>query len=100
MVISRKFKLHFFILIQISLLLLSPIVQAAPLAKIEVLSGFGIGKLLQQGTYHIIPVFVDFDFNLKNWTQAHNFNPPGLLEGVIEPFASYVIDPDSNVEAG
>jgi len=74
--------------------------KTSNLKAIEVLSGFGVAKLHQQGDYRTVPFFVDFDFNLKPLIQKKGINYPGLLQFVIEPFASYVFDPHNNAEFG
>lgn len=70
------------------------------LQGIEVLTGFGWAELKQQKDYHMYPLNVDFDFNLKKFTRKIGFNPPMLLQLQIEPFISGVTQPRSNVEAG
>lgn len=70
------------------------------LKGIEFLTGFGVAKLRQQSTYHVTPFFVDFDFDLKPLTKKISFNPPSLLQFVLEPFVSYVSSPDNNAEIG
>jgi len=74
--------------------------KTAGLKAIEVLSGFGLAKLEQQGDYHIVPLFVDFDFDLKPFIEKKGINDPGMLQFIIEPFASYVFDPYNNAEIG
>jgi len=70
------------------------------LEGIEFFTGFGWGKLLGKKDYHLTPFIVDFDFNLKPLTQKLNFNPRQLLQFQIEPFISFVSQPDNNVETG
>ena len=66
---------------------------------IELLTGFGTSDTSFQGKYQMIPVFVDFDFNIKTLPLLKKYLP-GMLEFVLEPFAFGVFKPDSNAEAG
>jgi len=70
------------------------------LAGIEFLTGFGVAKLEEKGSYHVIPFLVDLDFNLKPLTKKINIDPASLIQGVIEPFVSYVSAPENNAEIG
>lgn len=70
------------------------------LAAIEFLSGFGRGDLVRKPDYKLIPFLIGFDFDLKPLTKNLNFNPPQLLQFQIEPFISYCLEPDSNIETG
>jgi len=70
------------------------------LEGIELFTGFGWGKLRRKGNYHLTPFMVDFDFNLKPLTKKFNFNPSQLLQFQIEPFISFVSQPDTNIEIG
>ncbi|TAM42456.1 acyloxyacyl hydrolase [bacterium] len=94
------------ILLLAGLMLASPQVSRAEkspskaLEAIELLTGFGWSKLLEKGNYHVFPVLVAFDFNLKPLTQKINFNPKSLLQFQVEPFASFISSPDNNFETG
>jgi len=70
------------------------------LAGIEFLTGFGVAKLEEKGSYHVIPFLVDLDFDLKPLTKKININPTSLIQGIIEPFVSYVSAPGNNAEIG
>lgn len=71
------------------------------LKGIEVLTGYGIGKLrVGQGTFHAVPLFVDLDYDIKGFFEKIHLNTPGLMEFVLEPFASYIVDPRSDAEIG
>ncbi len=70
------------------------------LQGIEFLTGFGVAKLEEKGSYHITPFLVDLDFDLKPLAKKININPPSLIQGIIEPFISYVSAPDNNAEIG
>jgi hypothetical protein len=68
---------------------------------IEFLSGFGLAKLRSpQGSYHVIPLFVDFDFDLKPLLPKKYTPFTGLFQFVLEPFIADVYDPNNNVEVG
>jgi len=69
-------------------------------AGIEVLSGFGTGHLRAKGRYDVIPIFVDFDFDIKPWVKKIGLNPPGLVQFVEEPFIAGVSNPNGNIEVG
>ena len=70
------------------------------LESIEVLTGFGWGKLRAKQNYNLYPLIVDFDFDLKPLTNKLNLFPAQLIQFQIEPFISFVSSPDSNVEVG
>ncbi|MDD4938986.1 MAG: acyloxyacyl hydrolase [Candidatus Omnitrophica bacterium] len=67
---------------------------------VEFLTGFGWGKLKLQGDYHVYPLVVDFDFNLKPMIKKLNLSPRPLWQFQIEPFISYVDRPSSDLETG
>lgn len=98
----RKFKIIFFIISFLSVtgICLAKEEESKFFQGIEFLSGFGIEKLHTQQTGHIIPIYVDFDFDLKPFTKKIGINPPGLLQFALEPFVSYVYGPKSDSEAG
>ncbi len=75
----------------------------------ELLTGYSRGTLLSRNwyvarekkrPYQLVPLMVDFNFDLKYLTKKINFNPSPLLQFQVEPFANYVFTPSSNVEAG
>ena len=70
------------------------------LQAIEILTGFGWGKLREKGDYNLIPVNVLFDFNLKPLTKKIGLNPKSLVQFQLEPFISFVSQPDNNLETG
>ncbi len=74
--------------------------KSGHLEAIEFFTGFGWGKLRQQKNYHLTPFMADFDFNLKPFLQKFNFNPRPLMQFQIEPFISFVSQPDNNAEIG
>ena len=94
-----------FVILLIASLLLSDMgwpqeVKPKSLEGVEFFTGFGWGKLRRKGNYHLIPLIVDFDFDLKPLAKKFNFNPSSLLQFQVEPFISPVLSPDSNVEIG
>jgi hypothetical protein len=71
------------------------------LRAIEILPGYGLAKLrYHEGDYRIVPFFLDFDSDLKPLIEKKGINYPGLLQFVIEPFASYISRPRNNAEIG
>jgi hypothetical protein len=69
------------------------------LKGVEVLSGFGLAEPLQSGDYHVQPLFMDFNFDIKssfNWARKL----PGAVDFILEPFAAYVYQPQDNAEIG
>lgn len=70
------------------------------LQGVEFLSGFGTGQLVRERDYQLVPLFVDFDFDLRSLLTKRNINPPGLLQFVLEPFVSFVTSPNNNAEFG
>jgi hypothetical protein len=89
-------------------LLISPIrdlscaetIKPKSLEGIEFFTGFGWGRLLAKKNYHLTPLMVNFDFNLKPLIQKLNFKPRQLFQFQIEPFISFVSSPDNNIETG
>lgn len=68
---------------------------------VEFLTGAGTASLRHKGVYRIIPVFVDFDFNLKPHLKKIKLDKyPGLIQFVLEPFVSYAFSPRDNAEIG
>ncbi len=70
------------------------------LQSVELLSGFGLANLKDQEDYHIIPFFLGLGFDLKPLLKKAGINYPGLLQFILEPFASYVDTPNKNAEVG
>lgn len=68
--------------------------------SIEFLTGYGLAKLHEKGSYRTIPLFVDLNFDLKPQNPNQSAAFPGLLQLVLEPFLSYVYAPDNNMETG
>ena len=98
-------KIAFFAILLVASLLLSDIGLAQEkkqkcLEGVEFFTGFGWGKLRRKGDYHLTLFMVDFDLDLKPLTQKINFNPSQLLQFQIEPFISFVSEPDTNAEIG
>ena len=98
-------RIAFFAILLVSSLLLPDMGLAQKekpkcLEGVEFFTGFGWGKLRWKRDYHLTPFMVDFDLNLKPLTQKLNFNPRQLLQFQIEPFISFVSQPDINVEIG
>lgn len=69
------------------------------LQSVEYLTGFGGGNLDRKGKYEHTPFLVNFNYNFKSSTKKKNL-PPGIFQFVLEPFVSYVLEPDPNMEVG
>ncbi|MFH1339004.1 MAG: acyloxyacyl hydrolase [Candidatus Omnitrophota bacterium] len=67
---------------------------------IEYLSGWGRGELIEKKDYHLLPLLLAFDFDIKPLTRKIGFNPPSLVQFQIEPFLGLVTQPDTNIEVG
>lgn len=68
--------------------------------RIEIFSGFAEGELEDKGYYDLIPLIVDFDFNVKRLTRKIGFEPSILLQFQVEPFANFAYQPNRNLEVG
>jgi hypothetical protein len=74
--------------------------QPKNLQGIEFLLGYNRGELSQKQDYRFINFAVALDFNLKSLTRKIGFNPACLVQFQIEPFLGFVVQPESNIEAG
>ena len=70
------------------------------LQGVEILTGFGWGKLQAKDNYNLIPVSLAFNFDLKQITQKIKLNLKQSLQLQIEPFFSFVTQPNANIETG
>jgi len=70
------------------------------LKGIEFLTGFGVARIREKGSYHVTPFLIDLDFDLKPLAKKIGIAPSSMIQGVIEPFASFVSEPDNNAEIG
>jgi hypothetical protein len=70
------------------------------LDSIEVLTGYAHADLHEKGDYSLIPLIVDFNYDLKPLTQRIGFNPPIILQAELEPFINTAFAPEANVELG
>ena len=70
------------------------------ISGIEFLTGYGHGRLRSKENYRFCPLFVDLNFDLKKGVGQQFNSYPGLLQFVLEPFYSYVWNPDTNMEIG
>ncbi len=62
-----------------------------------ILTGFMDGELDKKDDYEVIPFILRFGFDLRPLIKNKSNN---LLEFLVEPFMSAVINPDSNLETG
>jgi hypothetical protein len=67
---------------------------------IEYLTGFGQAELEEKQDYRVIPLMVDFDFDIKPLAEKMGFNFSSMVQFQIEPFLSLVTSPDTNMEVG
>lgn len=67
---------------------------------VEFLTGYGLSKRHRHVDYRVIPLFIDFDFNIKPLMERKGINYWGLMQFVIEPFASYTFYSHQNAEVG
>lgn len=68
---------------------------------IEVLTGWSYADLKSpQEEYAMVPLIVDFDFDLKPLVRKWGLNPTMLVQAQLEPFINTVYSPDANVEVG
>ncbi|MDD5449732.1 MAG: phosphatidylglycerophosphatase A [Candidatus Omnitrophica bacterium] len=74
--------------------------EAGILKGVELSSGWGQASLKTKQDYHFIPIILGFDFDIKRLSPALKSHYPGLLEFQIEPFFSYVLQPNRNIEIG
>jgi len=70
------------------------------LQSIDFLTGFGWGKVRVKGDYHMYPVIVDLNFDLRPLTKKINFSPRSLLQFQVEPYMAGISEPESNFETG
>jgi len=70
------------------------------LQGVEVLTGFGWGKLQGKDNYNLVPISVAFNFDLKPITQKMKLNLKQSFQFQIEPFFGIVTQPESNIETG
>lgn len=67
---------------------------------IEVLTGMGFRSSGIDSDLDTIPLFVNFDFDVKPCLKKHRINPPGLFQFCLEPYVSYAYEPVDSQEAG
>ncbi|MCM8786550.1 MAG: acyloxyacyl hydrolase [Candidatus Omnitrophica bacterium] len=71
---------------------------------IELLSGyFGLWqKDLEEtnSTYQGVPLFLDFDFDVRGFLEKIGLKTKGKIDFVLEPFANTILKPNDNIEAG
>jgi hypothetical protein len=64
----------------------------------EVLTGLGLSRIKEKGNYNLIPIFLDFNFDLKKVCKDIGISTPGIFDFVLEPELAYVYTPDRNAE--
>ncbi|MDD5044298.1 MAG: acyloxyacyl hydrolase [Candidatus Omnitrophica bacterium] len=69
--------------------------------ELGILTGYATGNLKNKEHYELVPTILRIGFDLKPVLhKINNFNPKGLVEFELEPFASTVISPNNNAEVG
>lgn len=74
--------------------------NSGKLESVEFLSGYGYTKLMHEGNYRIVPFFAGFNYDIKPLSRKMGLHLPGLIKFVIEPFVSYIFEPQKNIEVG
>ena len=65
-----------------------------------VFSGWASGDLKEQDDYEMIPLYLQFGFDITNALHKINIKPKGNLKFILEPFLNTVVSPNSNIELG
>ncbi len=83
--------------------------QAAPpeekshqwLREVGLMTGYGTAPLRKNASdYEVIPLLLQFGFDIDPLAKKLHIDTQGTFEGVIEPFANLVTNPDTNAEVG
>jgi hypothetical protein len=67
---------------------------------IEVLTGYSHASLSHNGSYKVIPLIVDLNFNFKDITKKIGINPPSMIVFQLEGFYNSAFEPDWSMEIG
>jgi hypothetical protein len=71
------------------------------LREIGLLTGYGSAPLRKKASdYEVIPLLLQFGFDIDPLAKKLHIDTEGTFEGVIEPFANLVTKPDTNAEVG
>jgi hypothetical protein len=71
------------------------------LREMGLLSGYGSAPLRKKvSDYEVIPLLLQFGFDIDPLAKKLHIDTEGTFEGVIEPFANLVTKPDTNAEVG
>lgn len=74
--------------------------QARSFQAIEFFSGSANSELHDKDNYRLVPLILDFDFDLRSPATRIGFNPASLAQFQIEPFLNCAIQPQTNLEGG
>ena len=66
----------------------------------ELLSGYGQNKISGAENYDVIPLFTEFNFDLKFLHRNTQIKPKVLFHFMIEPFISIINSPQDSIELG
>lgn len=71
------------------------------LKEVGILTGYGTASLDEKNSdYEVIPILLQFGFDINPLAEKLNINPRGTIECVVEPLINVVINPDTNAEVG
>lgn len=68
--------------------------------EFAIYSGWASGKLKKQDDYEIIPLHLQFGFDITSLFNKINIKPKGNIKFVLEPYLDTVVSPNSNIEIG
>ena len=96
-------KLFIIIILVTSFIIFNPSLsesQSINLEGIEYFIGFSQSKLTSKEDYYTMPFIVDLDFNIRSLAEDWGFDTLNLVQLQVEPFFSFVTEPDENIETG
>ncbi len=71
------------------------------LREVGLMTGYGAAPLRKKTSdYEVIPLLLQFGFDIDPLAKKLHIDTKGTFEGVIEPFVNLVTNPDANAEAG
>jgi len=65
-----------------------------------IFSGWISGELRRQKDYNLIPLYLQFGFNVNSFFEKINIKTKGDFKFIYEPFLNTVVSPDANIETG
>ena len=71
------------------------------LREVGLLTGYGTQSFDRRSDdYEIIPILIQFGFDINPLARKLHIDPRGTVECVVEPLMNVVINPDTNAEVG